>query len=60
MFGTWSVPDATVIARLVVDIQDLYDGGVSTFDRELPFTVRYTVTILGDDETLQIVPRFDE
>jgi hypothetical protein len=59
-FGTWVVPGSPFTAHLVVDIQDLYDGSVSTFDQDLPFVARYLVTILADDETLQIVPLLDE
>lgn len=58
-FGTWAVPDAPFTARLVVDIQSLYDGSVNTFDGELPFVARYLVTILADDETLQLTPVLD-
>jgi len=59
-FGTWEVTDAAFIAHLVVDIQNLYDGSVSTFDDDLPFVARYLVTILADDETLQLVALLDE
>ena len=58
-FGTWAVPDAPFTAHLLVDIQDLYDGSVSTFDEDLPFIARYLVTIGRDDETLQVVPLLD-
>jgi hypothetical protein len=58
-FGTWVVPDTPFTAHLVVDIQSLFDGSVSTFDRDLPFVAHYVVTILADDETLRIVPLLD-
>ena len=58
-FGTWVVPGSPFTAHLVVDIQNLYDGSVRTFDEDLPFVARYLVTILRDDETLRIVPLLD-
>ena len=54
------MPDAPFTAHLVVDIQDLFDGSVSTFDEDLPFVAHYLVTILADDETLQILPLLDD
>ena len=58
-FGTWVVNDAAFTAHLVVDIQDLFDGSVATFDRDLPFVARYLITIRADDEALQILPLLD-
>ncbi len=58
-FGTWVVPGSPFTAHLVVDIQNLYDGSVRTFDEDLPFVARYLVTILADDETLRVVPLLD-
>jgi hypothetical protein len=57
-FGTW-VTDAPFTAHLVVDIQNLFDGSVTTFDQDLPFEARYLITIRSD-ETLQILPLLDE
>jgi hypothetical protein len=53
-FGTWQVPAAELTAHLRVDVQSLFDGSVSTFDRDLPATAGYLVTILADDATLRI------
>jgi hypothetical protein len=46
--GTWDVPDATGTAHLVVTVQSIFDGSISTFDKDVPFTVSYTITIGAD------------
>ena len=43
--GHWLVPSAVGVAHLVVKVQSLYDGSISTFDADVPFTVSYTITI---------------
>lgn len=58
-FGTWVVPPTEAIAHLVVDVQSLFDGRISTLDEDVPFTVSYIVTIRPDDTTLQIVAQLD-
>jgi hypothetical protein len=47
--GTWLVPSATGQAHLVVKVQSLFDGSVSTFDADVPFAVEYRVTIGAND-----------
>jgi hypothetical protein len=54
--GTWVVPPTAATAHLVVDVQSLFDGTVSTLDEDVPFTASYFVTIGADDTTLQISP----
>jgi hypothetical protein len=54
--GTWVIPPTAATAHLVVDVQSLFDGSVSTFDEDVPFTASYVVTIGADDATLQISP----
>ena len=51
--GTWVV-DAPFTARLVVDVQSLFDGSVTTFDEDLPVAAQYLVTIGADDATLSV------
>ena len=51
-FGTWTTGRAPGTAHLVVDIQSLFDGTVSTFDQDVAFAVTYTATIDGDTLTL--------
>lgn len=58
-FGVWEIPAAAVVAHLRVDVQSLFDGSVSTFDEDIPFDVRYLVTIDPDDTTLRIVAQYD-
>ncbi|HWH97674.1 MAG TPA: hypothetical protein VNS80_04840, partial [Pseudolysinimonas sp.] len=53
-FGTWLVPPADALSHLTVDVQSLFDGSVSTFNEDIPFTVSYLVTIGPDDTTLRI------
>jgi hypothetical protein len=51
--GSWLVPNATGQAHLVVKVQSLFDGSISTFDADVPFAVAYKVTI-GAAEHLTI------
>jgi hypothetical protein len=51
-FGTWLIPAAAAQAHLVVDVQSLFDGSVSTFDEDVPFDVGYTATIRSETELL--------
>jgi hypothetical protein len=43
--GSWLVPGATGQAHLVVKVQSLFNGAITTFDQDVPFTVSYRVTI---------------
>ena len=43
--GNWLVPSAEGTAHLVVKVQSLFDGSISTFDAAVPFVVSYTITI---------------
>lgn len=54
--GTWLVPPAAATAHLVVDVQSLFDGSISTLDEDVHFTASYVVTISADDTTLSILP----
>ena len=42
--GQWSVPATDGAAHLKVKVRSLFDGTVSDFDRDVPFTVRYSIT----------------
>jgi hypothetical protein len=46
--GTWAVPSTSAAAHLVVDVQSLFDGTVTTFDEDVPFSVRYSITFQPD------------
>lgn len=46
--GTWLVPDTPAAAHLKVQVRSLFDGTLSTFDADVPFTVRYLITFSGD------------
>lgn len=46
--GTWAVPGTAAAAHLVVDVQSLFDGSVTPFDQDVPFTVRYAITFQAD------------
>ena len=41
------MPTASGTAHLVVDVQSLFDGSVSTFDEDVPFEVDYLITFTG-------------
>ncbi|CAN5444503.1 hypothetical protein BH09ACT4_BH09ACT4_04550 [soil metagenome] len=47
-FGTWVAGPAPGTAHLVVKVKSLFDGSVSTFDEDVPFSVRYAVVITGE------------
>jgi hypothetical protein len=47
---SWLVPITSASARLAVDVQSLFDGTTSVFDEDVPFSVSYVVTVVGDDE----------
>ena len=53
--ASWKVPAIPATAHLTVDVKSLFDGTVSTFDQDVPFTASYTVSIDADD-TLTITP----
>jgi hypothetical protein len=46
--GTWLMPPTDAAARLRVDIRSLFDGSVSHFDEDVPFTVSYLITFQAD------------
>ena len=50
--GRWLVPSTPAAAHLVVDVRSLFDGAVSTFDEDVPFTSSYVVSFLADDQLL--------
>jgi hypothetical protein len=50
--GTWIV-EVAVTSHLVVDVQSLFDGSISTFDEDLPVEARYLATV-GSDDALRI------
>ncbi len=56
--GEWLVPATPGIAHLVVDVRSLFDGSVSTFDEDVPFTVSYAIGFLPGDELL-ITARYE-
>ncbi len=51
--GRWLVPKATGQAHLIVKVQSLYDGTITTFDSNVPFDVSYSIEI-GANEHLTI------
>jgi hypothetical protein len=48
--GTWLMPTSSGAAHLVVDVQSLFDGSISTFDEDVRFSVSYLITFLPDGE----------
>lgn len=46
--GTWEVPSAVGEANLIVDVQSLFDGTISTTNENTPFTVSYVITFTPD------------
>lgn len=50
--GQWVMQSADAAARLTVDVKSLFDGSVSTFDEDVPFSVSFDVTFLPDGQLL--------
>ncbi|CAN5177283.1 hypothetical protein BH11ACT4_BH11ACT4_10080 [soil metagenome] len=48
--GEWLMPPTDAAAHLVVDVKSLFDGSVSTFDEDVPFSVSYRITFLPGGE----------
>jgi hypothetical protein len=46
----WAMPPTDGAAHLLVDIQSIFDGSVSTFDEDVLFQVAYTITIVSENE----------
>lgn len=46
--GTWQVPETGALAHLTVKVKSIFDGSLSTFDDDVPFTVRYLITFAAD------------
>lgn len=46
--GTWAVPQTPATAHLVVDVQSLFDGTVTPFDQDVPFTLSYSIMFQAD------------
>lgn len=49
----WIIPSVPGTAHLKVQVQSLYDGQTSTFDKDVPFTIRALVSV-GADGSLSI------
>jgi hypothetical protein len=45
----WLVPNAIGQAHLVVKVQSLFDGSITTFDSNVAFGVSYIIQIASDD-----------
>jgi hypothetical protein len=50
--ASWFMPPTEAAAHLVVDVRSIFDGSVSVFDEDVPFTTSYLVTFLSDRELL--------
>lgn len=50
--GSWLMPQTPAAAHLIVDVRSLFDGSVSTFNEDVPFSSSYLVTFLPGNELL--------
>ncbi len=50
--ATWRVPIAGATAHIVVDVQSLFDGSITTLDQDVPFAVEYQVIVMEDGQPL--------
>ena len=55
--GSWAVTGADGVAHLRVEVQSLFDGSVSTLERDVPFSAAYRVGF--DGSTLVLAPAVD-
>ena len=46
--GAWQVPETGAIAHLTVKVKSIFDGRLSTVNKDVPFTVHYLITFAGD------------
>jgi hypothetical protein len=46
--SAFEMPDTTGQAHILVDVQSLFDGDLTTRDEDVPFAIGLTVTIRGD------------
>ena len=46
--GTWLIPEAQGAAHLKVDVRSLFDGTLSTFDEDVPFSLTWVMTFSGN------------
>jgi hypothetical protein len=46
----WRMSQTAAKAHLLVDVKSLFDGSVSTFDEDVPFTVRATIVLQDQDQ----------
>jgi hypothetical protein len=50
--ASWVMPATGGAAHLRVDVRSIFDGSVSTFDKDVGFSASYLVTFLSDDQLL--------
>jgi len=50
--GNWIVPATRGTAHLVVTVKSIFDGSVSVLDKDVPFSVAFTITIRADNTLL--------
>ncbi|MGN6271934.1 MAG: hypothetical protein ACTHMQ_02465 [Protaetiibacter sp.] len=55
--GTWALIGPDAVAHLRVDVQSLFDGSVSTLERDVPFSAAYRVGF--DGSTVVLAPAVD-
>jgi hypothetical protein len=48
--GTWQVPQTEGAAHLTVHVRSIFDGSVSTFDEDVPFTVSYLISFKANGQ----------
>lgn len=46
--GSWQLPETAGTAHLEVQVKSIFDGSLSTFDEDVPFTIRYLITFAPD------------
>lgn len=54
--GEWSAPQTGGVARITVDVQSIYDGTVAPLQTEVPYSIGFVVTFVGENEVV-ITPR---
>lgn len=50
--ASWLMPATDAAAHLRVDVRSIFDGSISTFDKDVSFSASYLVTFLPEDKLL--------
>lgn len=50
----WQMPSTPATAHITVGVQSLFDGSVSTLERDVPFTISLTISVTDDTVSISV------